>query len=38
MPNPENLEVKILDGEVIANWKPPVDAPSNAEYNVQMAR
>ncbi|XP_029302894.1 interleukin-10 receptor subunit alpha [Cottoperca gobio] len=38
VPQPDNLMVKILDGEVIVLWKHPVDAPSNPEYNVQMAK
>ncbi|XP_029027054.1 interleukin-10 receptor subunit alpha [Betta splendens] len=38
VPAPEHLEVKILDGEVMANWKAPADAPPNSQYSVQMAR
>lgn len=38
VPQPEKLLVNILDGEVIALWRPPADAPSNTKYNVQMAK
>ncbi|KAM8768125.1 interleukin-10 receptor subunit alpha [Acanthopagrus schlegelii] len=38
VPQPTELEVNIMDGEVIVLWKPPADVPSNAKYNVQMAR
>lgn len=38
IPQPEKLEVNILDGEVIVLWKQPADAPSNSTYNVQMAK
>ncbi|XP_041851774.1 interleukin-10 receptor subunit alpha [Melanotaenia boesemani] len=36
VPQPDKLEVNIIDGEVVALWKPPTDAPSNFSYNVQM--
>ncbi|XP_078102307.1 interleukin-10 receptor subunit alpha isoform X2 [Sander vitreus] len=38
VPKPDDLQVNILDGEVIALWKRPVDAPSNSQYNVQMGK
>lgn len=38
VPQPDNLQVNILDGEVLVYWKHPVDAPSNSKYNVQMAK
>lgn len=38
VPKPENLVVDILDGEVIVHWRDPVGAPSNFQYNVQMAK
>ncbi|XP_044060089.1 interleukin-10 receptor subunit alpha [Siniperca chuatsi] len=38
IPQLDKLVVKILDGEVIVLWKHPVDAPSNSQYNVQMAK
>ncbi|KAF7663336.1 hypothetical protein LDENG_00211770 [Lucifuga dentata] len=38
IPKPETLVVHIQDGEVIAVWNPPVDAPSKSRYNVQMAK
>ncbi|XP_035857328.1 interleukin-10 receptor subunit alpha isoform X2 [Sander lucioperca] len=38
VPKPDDLQVNILDGEVIALWKRPVDAPSNSQYNVEMGK
>ncbi|KAM4628330.1 interleukin-10 receptor subunit alpha [Polymixia lowei] len=38
IPQPDNLLVNMLDGEVIAFWDLPKDAPSNVQYNVQMAK
>lgn len=38
VPKPEKLVVDIWDGEVIVHWKHPVGAPSNLQYNVQMAK
>ncbi len=38
LPQPENLAVDMLDGEVIARWNKPLDAPSNCLYNVHMAK
>ncbi|XP_028429507.1 interleukin-10 receptor subunit alpha isoform X2 [Perca flavescens] len=38
VPQPDDLQVNILDGEVIVLWKRPVDAPSNSHYNVQMGK
>ncbi|XP_041796916.1 interleukin-10 receptor subunit alpha [Chelmon rostratus] len=34
---PDKLVVDILDGEVMVHWNQPADAPSNSQYNVQMA-
>ncbi|TNN51407.1 Interleukin-10 receptor subunit alpha [Liparis tanakae] len=38
VPQPEKLDVKISDGEVIAHWRRPADAPSNSQYDVRMAK
>lgn len=38
IPQPDGLKVDIVDGEVIALWKHPVDAPPNPQYNVQMGK
>lgn len=38
LPQPERLEVNVLDGEVTAFWQHPAKAPSNFQYNVQMAK
>nr|XP_046245089.1 interleukin-10 receptor subunit alpha [Scatophagus argus] len=35
---PDEVEVNILDGEAKVHWKHPADAPSNSQYNVQMAK
>lgn len=38
VPKPDQLSVHILDGEVLVHWKPPLDAPEDSQYNVQMAK
>ncbi|XP_037630801.1 interleukin-10 receptor subunit alpha isoform X2 [Sebastes umbrosus] len=38
IPKPDKLVVNIVDGEVLVHWKHPVDAPSNSQYNVEMAK
>ncbi|KAF1394044.1 hypothetical protein PFLUV_G00022420 [Perca fluviatilis] len=38
VPQPDDLQVNILDGEIIVLWKRPVDAPSNSHYNVEMGK
>ncbi|XP_068441578.1 interleukin-10 receptor subunit alpha [Clinocottus analis] len=38
IPQPDKLVVNILDGEIIVHWRHPADAPSNSQYNVQMAK
>ncbi|XP_069562528.1 interleukin-10 receptor subunit alpha [Brachyistius frenatus] len=38
IPQPEKLIVDIMDGEVVVLWQHPVDAPSDIQYNVQMAK
>ncbi|KAM7399282.1 hypothetical protein PAMP_018563 [Pampus punctatissimus] len=38
IPKPDNMMVKILDGEVIVFWDHPTEAPSNTKYNVEMAK
>lgn len=38
LPQPENVECDIVEGEVTAFWQHPVGDPSNFKYNVQMAK
>ncbi|KAF3692775.1 Interleukin-20 receptor subunit alpha [Channa argus] len=38
VPQPANMVVNILDGEVIVHWKPPADISSDIKYNVEMAK
>ncbi|XP_033953821.1 interleukin-10 receptor subunit alpha [Pseudochaenichthys georgianus] len=38
LPQPDNVIVKISEGEVYVLWKHPVDAPSDPRYNVEMAK
>ncbi|XP_032366457.1 interleukin-10 receptor subunit alpha isoform X2 [Etheostoma spectabile] len=38
VPQPGEVHVNILDGEVTVLWKQPADAPSNSQYNVQMGK
>ena len=38
VPQPENVRVDMLDGEVIVRWNRPADAPADCYYNVQMAK
>ncbi|XP_053177000.1 interleukin-10 receptor subunit alpha [Scomber japonicus] len=38
VPEPCKPTVDILDGEVIALWSRPADAPPNTVYNVEMAK
>lgn len=38
VPSPENLRVDILDGEAIAHWSCPTNAPADFRYNVEMAK
>lgn len=38
VPKPANLVVRVLDGEVTADWDPPVDAPLTSRYNVEMKK
>ncbi|XP_031717158.1 interleukin-10 receptor subunit alpha [Anarrhichthys ocellatus] len=38
VPQPDQLVVNILDGEVIVLWRHPANAPSNSRYNVEMAK
>ncbi|XP_068567214.1 interleukin-10 receptor subunit alpha [Cebidichthys violaceus] len=38
VPQPDQLVVKILDGEVIVLWRHPANSPSNSQYNVQMTK
>ncbi|XP_034081389.1 interleukin-10 receptor subunit alpha [Gymnodraco acuticeps] len=38
LPQPDNVIVKISEGEVYVFWKHPVDAPSDPRYNVEMAK
>ncbi|XP_075997789.1 interleukin-10 receptor subunit alpha [Genypterus blacodes] len=33
-----SLVVNILDGQVIAHWDAPADAPATPQYNVEMAK
>ncbi|TKS81019.1 Interleukin-10 receptor subunit alpha [Collichthys lucidus] len=36
VPQPKNLVVDIMEGEVVVHWDKPVGAPSDIQYNVQM--
>ncbi|KAF3847718.1 hypothetical protein F7725_020746 [Dissostichus mawsoni] len=38
LPQPDNVIVKISEGEVYVLWKHPVDAPSDPRYNVEMSK
>uniref|UniRef100_UPI003AAAC818 interleukin-10 receptor subunit alpha n=1 Tax=Centroberyx gerrardi TaxID=166262 RepID=UPI003AAAC818 len=38
VPQPDNLLMNMWDGEVMAVWDPPMDAPPKSHYNVQMAK
>ncbi|XP_033970915.1 interleukin-10 receptor subunit alpha [Trematomus bernacchii] len=38
LPQPDNVIVKISEGEVYVLWKHPVGAPSDPRYNVEMAK
>ncbi|MEQ2209471.1 hypothetical protein XENOCAPTIV_030637 [Xenoophorus captivus] len=38
IPPPKKLDVHMSDGEVTVLWEHPEDAPSEAVYNVQMAK
>lgn len=38
VPQPENLEVHMMEGEIVVHWRKPAGAPSNTQYNVQMAK
>ncbi|XP_026154648.1 interleukin-10 receptor subunit alpha [Mastacembelus armatus] len=38
IPQPDNITVNILDGEVTVYWKQPARAPPSSQYNVEMAK
>ncbi|XP_028274579.1 interleukin-10 receptor subunit alpha [Parambassis ranga] len=38
LPQPDNLEVNIVEDEVTVLWKYPADAPLNSWFNVELAR